>query len=70
MSTADSSRVVWRKSSLSGAAQNCVEVATLPFDRVGVRDSKDPNGPALVFTPAEWRAFIGGVKSGEFDVLG
>jgi hypothetical protein len=32
-----------------------------------VRDSKNPNGPALIFTPAEWDAFVGGAKDGEFD---
>jgi hypothetical protein len=35
---------------------------------VAVRDSKDPAGPALVFTPAEWDAFVGGAKDGEFDL--
>ncbi|MGN9789335.1 DUF397 domain-containing protein [Nonomuraea sp. ZG12] len=35
--------------------------------RVAVRDSKDPDGPALVFTDPEWKAFIGGVKPGAFD---
>nr|WP_285775285.1 DUF397 domain-containing protein [Microtetraspora sp. NBRC 13810] len=34
--------------------------------RVGVRDSKDPSGPALIFTPGEWRTFVSGVKAGEF----
>ena len=43
----------------------CVEVAILP---VLVRDGKDPNGPMLVFTVAEWREFVSGVKRGEFDV--
>jgi len=35
---------------------------------IAVRDFKDPTGPALVFTPAEWQAFVGGVKDGEFDL--
>ncbi|MBB2913254.1 hypothetical protein FHS43_004552 [Streptosporangium becharense] len=34
---------------------------------VAVRDSKDPGGPKLLFTPADWQAFVGGVKNGEFD---
>ncbi|WP_307845263.1 DUF397 domain-containing protein [Planomonospora sp. ID67723] len=34
---------------------------------VAVRDSKNPDGPKLVFAPAEWRAFVGGVKAGAFD---
>jgi hypothetical protein len=44
-----------------------VEVADLPDGGVAVRDSKDADGPKLVFTRAEWQAFIGGVKDGEFD---
>jgi hypothetical protein len=57
--------LTWRTSSLSDA-QNCVEVADLPDGGAAVRDSKDPEGPVLRFTPAEWAAFLGGVKSGEF----
>jgi hypothetical protein len=34
---------------------------------VAVRDSKNQRGPVLVFTPAEWAAFVAGVKDGEFD---
>jgi hypothetical protein len=55
----------WRKSSHSGA-NGCVEVAH-DDDQVAVRDSKDRNGPVLVFTPHEWRAFLAGVRDGEFD---
>ncbi|WP_433517239.1 DUF397 domain-containing protein [Nonomuraea sp. CA-143628] len=36
---------------------------------VGVRDSKDPEGPKLIFTPAEWRAFIADLKSGDFGLI-
>jgi hypothetical protein len=35
---------------------------------VAVRDSKNPDGPKLVFTPSEWKAFLGGVRTGEFDL--
>jgi hypothetical protein len=58
----------WRKSSFSGGqGGNCVEVGPLPDGGRAVRDSKDPHGPALLFTEAEWAAFLAGVKSGEFD---
>ncbi len=56
----------WQKSTYSGGQGNCVEVATLP-DATAIRDSKDPRGPVLRFTSAEWRAFLHGVKAGEFD---
>jgi hypothetical protein len=49
---------------------NCVEVAGLPGDQIGVRDSKDTEGPVLRFTPDEWNAFLGGVRNGEFDRFG
>ncbi|MEU4771195.1 DUF397 domain-containing protein [Micromonospora sp. NPDC023644] len=49
----------WRKSTKSGGnGGNCVEVADNLPGVVGVRDSKDPTGPALVFAPAAWRAFV------------
>lgn len=53
----------WHKSSHSSAnGGNCVEVAGDGAGVVAVRDSKDPDGPALVFTPADWSAFIAGLK--------
>jgi hypothetical protein len=63
----DLSRMAWRKSTLS-YTNGCVEVAFVD-DRVLVRDSKDRNGPVLIFTPFEWKAFLGGVRAGEFDQL-
>lgn len=53
--------VRWRKSSYSSGTGQCVEVAALP-GKVAVRDSKDPAGDVLVFTPAQWRAFLAAVK--------
>jgi len=58
----------WIKSSLSYAAGNCVEVASLPGGEIGVRNSRDAAGPVLRFTPDEWHAFLGGVRNGEFDL--
>ena len=53
----------WVKSSFSFSNGNCVEVAGLPGRTVGLRDSKDPEGPVLRFTPREWRAFVGPLGS-------
>lgn len=56
----------WRKSSYSGnAGGDCVEVADLAAV-VAVRDSKDPQGPALGFSPAAFRAFVAAAANGEF----
>ena len=60
----------WIKSSLSYANGNCVEVASLPGGKVGVRHSKKSGGPVLRFTSDEWHAFLGGVRNGEFDSFG
>lgn len=60
--------VRWVKSSWSGpTGGNCVEAAFLPDGAVAVRNSRHPDGPALVFTAAEWDAFIGGAADGEFS---
>ncbi|MFE9324661.1 DUF397 domain-containing protein [Nocardia sp. NPDC052278] len=65
--TVDLSQAGWFKSSRSANQDACVEVAHLASGLVGVRDSKNPTGPALVFTPAQWDAFTAGVHDGEFD---
>jgi Domain of unknown function (DUF397) len=57
----------WHKSSISGSGDNCVEVAFVD-GAIAVRDSKNPDGPALLYTRSEWDAFIGGIKDGEFDL--
>ncbi|MFJ2031691.1 DUF397 domain-containing protein [Streptosporangium sp. NPDC087985] len=67
---------VWHKSSLSGAGQDCVEVTLADTSHAGaepnpdadrlflVRDSKDPDGPVLAFSPAEWDTFLTAIKDG------
>ncbi|MFI0942806.1 DUF397 domain-containing protein [Streptomyces sp. NPDC021020] len=60
----------WYKSSYSGGTGNsCVEIADVVATRgvVGVRDSKNPHGPALKFSPAAWSAFVGLVRTGQID---
>lgn len=69
----------WHKASHSTDGSNCVEV-TVTYDTSGVphkqgsgklylmRDSKNPDGPVLAFTEAEWEAFVLGVRDGEFDI--
>jgi hypothetical protein len=59
----------WRKSTASNPVGACVEVAALAQGDVAVRNSRDPGGPALVYTRAEIAAFLDGVKKGEFDDL-
>lgn len=65
--SADRSETRWFKSSYSGGSQECVEVAFIDEDMVGVRDSKDRGGPALSFTPVTWEAFTSNTRSGRFD---
>jgi hypothetical protein len=61
------SQAHWFKSSRSKESTACVEIAHLDSGTVGVRDSKDPTGPALVFSPAEWDAFTTDVGRGALD---
>jgi hypothetical protein len=63
-------QTTWIKSSRSFANGNCVQVAELPDGRIGVRDSKNPDGPVLRFSPGEWDAFLARALAGEFDQPG
>jgi hypothetical protein len=63
----DLSGADWRKAKASSSGGNCVEVARNLPGIVAVRDSKDRQGPALVFTPAERAAVTSGVRAGEFE---
>ena len=56
----------WRKSTFSGDS-SCVEFAAVPDGNVAVRDSKNPDAGALIFTRAEIDAMLLGAKAGEFD---
>jgi len=62
--------VAWQKSLRSNPSGNCVELARLP-DGTGfaMRNSRDPLGPALIYTYDEIAAFVGGVSDGDFDNL-
>ncbi|WP_030244666.1 DUF397 domain-containing protein, partial [Streptomyces sp. NRRL S-350] len=58
----------WRKSTYSGPnGGQCVEVADGIPGAMPVRDSKDPDGPALTFSAAAWQSFVTAVRTGEFD---
>ncbi|MFD3550530.1 DUF397 domain-containing protein [Streptomyces goshikiensis] len=61
--------VTWQKSRHSNSQGSCVEFAKLPGGAVAMRNSRFPDGPALVYTPAEIEALLLGVKDGEFDHL-
>lgn len=63
----DRDGLTWRLSSYTNGSGACVEVAALPQGGRAIRDSKDRGGPILVFTSAEWVAFLSGVRDGEFD---
>ncbi|MEU6831028.1 DUF397 domain-containing protein [Nocardia beijingensis] len=64
--TADLSGARWFKSSFSESNGQCVEIAHLNNGTVGMRDSKNPTGPTLTFTPAAWDTFLSATKDGEF----
>ncbi|MFD4352794.1 DUF397 domain-containing protein [Nocardia sp. NPDC058519] len=60
----DTTGATWLR---AGSTDGSVEVAMLAEGYVALRDSKNPEGPVLIFTPSEWTAFTAGVHDGEFD---
>ena len=66
LTEAERAGLAWLKAQSSSANGACVEMAEVS-GKIAMRDSKDPDGPVLVYTPAEFRAFLSGAKSGEFD---
>jgi len=62
--------MIWRKATASNPSGNCVELSAMGAGHVGVRNSRQPDGPIVVFTRAEIAAFLTGAKAGEFDDLG
>jgi Domain of unknown function (DUF397) len=65
---ADLSRAVWQKSTYSGGnGGQCIEIATNLPGVVAVRDSKNPDGAKLLLSPAQWQAFLLGMKVGTID---
>ena len=62
MAAMDLSRAAWRKSTYSNNGGACVEIARSLPDGVAVRDSQEPDGPKLAFTPEQWKAFTSTVK--------
>ena len=62
--------VTWQKSRRSNPSGSCVEMAALPDGSgIAVRNSRDPQGPALIFTMAEIEAFVHGAADGDFNNL-
>jgi len=68
LSEAERAGLTWRKAQYSGHNGQCVEVASTT-DKVAIRDSKDPDGPILVYTAAEFKAFLHEARNGKFDGL-
>lgn len=69
MAATDLHGAAWQKSRYSNSQGSCVEFARLPGGEIAVRNSRFPDGPALIYTPAEVAAMLAGVKDGEFDHL-
>ena len=68
LSEVERASLAWLKAQASTHNGACVEIASTR-GRIAIRDSKDPDGPILVYTPAEFTAFLEGARNGEFDSL-
>ncbi len=68
LSAAERAGLAWLKAQASTHNGQCVELASAP-GKIAMRDSKDPDGPILVYTRAEFKAFLDGARNGEFDGL-
>lgn len=68
LSESERSELTWLKAQRSTHNGQCVEIASAA-GKIAIRDSKDPDGPVLVYTPAEFSAFLEGARNGEFDRL-
>jgi Domain of unknown function (DUF397) len=66
LSDAERAGLSWIKAQSSTHNGACVEIASAA-GRIAIRDSKDPDGPILVYTPTEFSAFLNGARNGEFD---
>lgn len=66
LSDTERASLTWVKSQYSGSNGQCVEIAAAA-GKIAIRDSKDPNGTILFYTPGEFRAFLHGAQNGEFD---
>jgi hypothetical protein len=68
LSEAERASLAWLKAQSSSHNGQCVEIASAA-GKIAIRDSKDPDGSILVYTPAEFKAFLDGARNGEFDSL-
>jgi hypothetical protein len=59
----------WRKSRHSNPSGNCVEIAALSGGAIAIRNSRHPDGPALICKRADFAAFLAGARDGDFDHL-
>jgi hypothetical protein len=68
LSASERESLAWLKAHSSTANGQCIEIASADGN-IAIRDSKDPEGPILVYTTSEFRAFLDGARNGEFDIL-